>query len=229
MAAERSENKDFKLQSYWDDRFKAEEEYDWLVTFSDIQEYIIPLMPGLRDCKILVVGCGNSTFSADLYDYGYTNITNIDFSKVCIDNMRMKHENVRPSMTWLFMDMTELTFDDGEFDVVIDKASMDALMVDEGDVWDPEQSTIDTIDKTCLGIKRVLKPTGMFIEITFAQTHFRTKYLMAQRKLQFDCSSFQSLQGYCERYNWTLKYQEINPKHGCISYFIYSMQIGQIE
>ena len=34
--------------------------------------------------NVLVVGCGNSTLSSDLYDVGYKNITNIDLStQVC--------------------------------------------------------------------------------------------------------------------------------------------------
>ena len=198
------------------------------MTFYEIQEYLLPLLPHSKGCKILIVGCGNSNFSADLYDYGYTNVVNIDFSELCIENMKNKHAVERPAMSWLFMDMTNLTFQDKEFDVVIDKASMDALMVDEGDVWDPEQATIDVVDSMCSGIKRVLKSNGVFIQITFCQTHFRTKYLMAQRKLLFDCNPFQSLKGYCERYDWTLTYQEINPKKGCIIYFIYFMQRGTI-
>ena len=31
--------------------------------------------------RVLVVGCGNSELSAQMYDDGFTDITNIDFSK----------------------------------------------------------------------------------------------------------------------------------------------------
>ena len=31
-----------------------------------------------------MLSCGNSEFSADIYDDGYRNITNIDFSEVVI-------------------------------------------------------------------------------------------------------------------------------------------------
>ena len=56
--------------------------------------------------------CGNSTFSSDLYDKGYHNIVNIDYSEVVIDKMRLLHINQRPNMKWIYMDMTKLTFDD---------------------------------------------------------------------------------------------------------------------
>lgn len=215
-------NSDYKLKSYWDSRFEEEEQYDWLVKFNEIEQYIIPKMPS-KEAKILIVGCGNSTFSADLYDFGYQNITNIDFSEVCIARMNEKHATQRPGMRWLTMDMTELLFSDQEFDIVIDKASMDALLVDEGDVWDPEESTISTVDKMCAGISRVLRPGGLFLQITFAQTHFRTKYLMASHVLKSEVSPFESLKGRCDRYAWTLGYDSVNPTTGCIHYYIYHM------
>ncbi len=215
-------NSDYRLKSYWDKRFEKEDVYDWLVNFTEIQEYLIPLLT--KDSRILIAGCGNSTFSEDLYDYGFENITNIDFSEVCIENMKSKNSLKRPNMTWIIMDMTELTFSDQCFDFIIDKASMDALLVDEGDVWDPEEDVVETIDKTCLGMSRILRNDGIFIQITFAQPHFRTKYLMAKHKLGFHCSPFESLKGECVRYKWNLNWESVKPKTGCINYFIYFMK-----
>ena len=34
--------------------------------------------------KILIIGCGNADFSADLYDDGYENIVNVDISDIVI-------------------------------------------------------------------------------------------------------------------------------------------------
>ena len=42
-------------------------------------------------------------------------------------------------MTWVEMDMTALAFEPGTFDVVIDKAAIDALATEEGSVWSPDQ------------------------------------------------------------------------------------------
>ena len=221
-AEEDYDNSVFKLKSYWDERFQKEEQYDWLVKYDELEQYLSAHLTD-RNARILVLGCGNSTFSSDLYDHGYKNITNIDFSEVCIERMQLKHSNSRPDMSWVTMDMTELTFDDESFDIVIDKASMDAILVDEGDVWDPEPETIALVDKMNLGISRVLKKGGKFIQITFAQPHFRTKYLMAQRVLQFECSPFESLKGYCKRYSWNMSHVSVNPKIGCISYYMYYM------
>ena len=44
-------------------------------------------------------GCGNSELSGDLYEDGYKNITNIDYSPVVISNMVQKYQHM-PNMKW---------------------------------------------------------------------------------------------------------------------------------
>lgn len=41
--------------------------------------------------RMLIIGCGNSEISADLFDNGYTQITNIDFSPLVIEEMIAKN------------------------------------------------------------------------------------------------------------------------------------------
>ena len=78
------------------------------------------------------------------------------------------------------MDMTDMKFGDAKYDIVLDKGSMDALTIDEGDVWYPNESTIRCVHRMCHSVSRVLKIGGKFISISFNQPHFRTKYLMGQ-------------------------------------------------
>lgn len=129
-------------REYWEERFAKEEEYEWLAKWSSVSELLEEILPPKESKpKILVVGCGNSEFSADLYDAGWLDVTSIDFSEVVIQNMQ-EHNAGRSGMKWLVMDMLTLEgFDDGCFDVVLDKAAMDALMCDEGSVWDPNPVT----------------------------------------------------------------------------------------
>lgn len=219
----------FKEHSYWEERFAEEEEYDWLLSYEQLQTHLIPLIK-FTD-KILIVGCGNSRLSAGLYDAGFTSITNIDFSDIVIEKMKLLHGDVRPLMEWIFMDMTDLKFEERSFDVVIDKASMDALMVDEGDVWHPNSSTINITDRMCLGLSKVLiLNTGRFIQLSFAQPHFRTKYLMGQHlHVESDSilavSPFESMSGFCERYQWTLSFSTIDTEAGCLNSFLYVMNL----
>jgi SAM-dependent methyltransferase len=219
------DNAVFKEQGYWDARFDREEAYDWLVTFEEIIDMLVPYIKS-HEARILIVGCGNSKFSEQLYDYGYHNLVNIDFSPVIIQKMQARHAQLRPGMEWIVMDMTKMSFPDGTFDVVIDKASMDALLVDEGDVWDPDVSAIQRVNEMCNSCSRVLKPTDAYLlSISFAQPHFRSKYLMASRISpdRQDCLNlFQADIGVCDRYKWDVRPAEpIERKGGGLSYFLY--------
>lgn len=85
-----------------------------------MKDLIIPTIPS-KDSTVLIVGCGNSNFSSDLYDCGYHYITNIDYSHVVIEKMKVKNMN-RAEMKWIQMDMKDMSlFHDNSFDVIIDK------------------------------------------------------------------------------------------------------------
>ena len=92
-------NTDYCKKEYWDDRFAEEEVNNWLVTYGDVKDQLAPFLT--PESKILVVGCGNSTFSEELYDAGFRNLWNIDFSEVVIEAMRAKYRVSRPSMKWI--------------------------------------------------------------------------------------------------------------------------------
>ena len=92
-------NREYGDLSYWDDRFATEERFEWLVSFADVKNQLIPFLS--VGSKVLVVGCGNSSFSADMYDAGYTNMWSLDYSSVVIDAMKMRNGEKRPEMKWL--------------------------------------------------------------------------------------------------------------------------------
>jgi EEF1A lysine methyltransferase 4 len=213
----------YKTKEYWDDRFQTEESYDWLLTYQHMKQNITYFLK--PEHKILIVGCGNSTFSADLYDDGFHNIVNIDFSKIVIDRMAEANKS-RPHMTWLEMDMCDLKFDDSSFDVVIDKATMDALLVDEGSVWDPETHIITSVDKMCRDISRVLSTQGVFLQISFSQPHFRTKYLIGQRIQNTVSDPYVAAVGFAELYGWNLSVSRLSVEAGCLETFLYTMTKG---
>jgi hypothetical protein len=56
------ENKKFESQEYWDDRFREEEEYDWLGHLEDF-EHLLNLE---KNSVILILGCGNSRLTQEL-------------------------------------------------------------------------------------------------------------------------------------------------------------------
>ncbi|KAG1691333.1 hypothetical protein DVH05_026997 [Phytophthora capsici] len=205
------DNRTYKEKGYWDSRFDSEESYDWLARYENVAELLAKYVRPTD--RILMVGCGNSTFSIDMYQAGFHHITNIDFSRVVIERMSAKYSEAMPQMKWIEADMTKLrdTFSPETFDVVIDKAAMDALMCDEGDVWSPSEAVIEQAAAMCSGITSVLVPQGTFVQISFAQPHFRKRFLLGEGE-EAPTSNV---------YGWNYSYHNIDIGLG---YFFYVQQ-----
>ncbi|CEM01849.1 unnamed protein product [Vitrella brassicaformis CCMP3155] len=220
------DNQQYAKREYWDERFASEESYEWLVSFDGVKGQLTPLLREQDD--ILVVGCGNSSFSADLFDAGYRHVTSIDYSSRVIERMTARY----PQLKWLCADMTKLedSFPAGSFDVVIDKAAMDALVCEEGDPWNPNESVVQSCDAMCRGVRHVLKPSSAgdppspsrFIQISFAQPHFRRRYLLGThgRPREADKPNEEGLH-VSEKYQWTLRHQDIVSESGAFNNFLY--------
>ena len=230
-----AKNHEYKEQWYWDKRFEEEDHYEWLLSFDQIKNHLLPHLR--RSDNILVIGCGNSQFSYELYDLGYLNIVNIDFSGNVIKKMRSSSlSTARPLMQWIEMDMLDMSFEIGHFDVVIDKATMDALMVDEGDVWHPKHECKVQAHQLCSGVSRILKENGVFLQISFAQPHFRTKYLIGSYtnksgeistdSVEEGTSVYGSVQGWCNVYKWNLQYNSIVVDSGSLESLLYICKKG---
>ncbi|KAL8026591.1 hypothetical protein ABFX02_14G038300 [Erythranthe guttata] len=122
-----------------------------------------PSAPPPEELSILVPACGNSRLSEHLYDDGFRNITNVDFSREVISAMMKRNLRERPGMRWRVMDITDMQFASGTVDAIIDKGGLDALM--EPNI-DPRLGTIYLSEA-----KRLLKAGGKYICLTAAQSH----------------------------------------------------------
>jgi ubiquinone/menaquinone biosynthesis C-methylase UbiE len=136
----------------------------------------------LSDLKVLVLGCGNSDMSFEMHAAGLTNITNVDFDKGVIDEMRAKGEKRGQAMRWEVMDVTNMaTFGTKSFHVVVDKGTLDAMMTDTS------TGTTESVSKMFSEVERVLVPNGLYLTITLAQDHLVSHYLTslvsAERKV----------------------------------------------
>jgi len=81
-------------------------------------------------------------------------------------------------MKWFVCDARYMTiFTDEQFNIIIDKGTIDAIMCEQGDVWVVEEKLASQIDLVCKEISRILKPGGTFIYISFGQPHFRKPLL----------------------------------------------------
>ncbi|XP_073030491.1 uncharacterized protein [Primulina eburnea] len=172
---------DFTSKENWDQFFTvrgSEDSFEWYAEWPQIQNLITThLLPSslppeserefprveAEKTSILVPGCGNSRLSEHLYDVGFRNITNIDFSKVVISNMLRRNVRERPEMKWRVMDMTNMQFANESFDAIIDKGGLDALM-------EPEHGS--KLGNLYLSeVRRLLKSGGKFICLTLAESH----------------------------------------------------------
>ncbi|KAJ2726215.1 hypothetical protein GGI07_000692 [Coemansia sp. Benny D115] len=194
-------NVEYGSREYWQQRYLQEtnETFDWFKTYKDLSPIFARHIPNKKS-RIVMLGCGNSTLSGDMYDAGYQNILNVDYSDVVIEQMRQRTMH-QTEMTWEVMDVCDLKIADRSVDVALDKGTLDALMCDKGDVWQPSEELCRKVAGEVDEVDRVLRAGGKFIWITFGQPHFRRRHL--------------------ERDSWTIEIERLND--GGFDYFVYIM------
>ncbi|XP_014767916.1 eEF1A lysine and N-terminal methyltransferase [Octopus bimaculoides] len=171
--------RDFRSNAYWDRFFKTRglKPFEWYGEFTDLCSVLCKYVKTTD--KVLMVGCGNSQLSADMFDAGFKRIINIDTSSVVIKQMLDKNQTHRPEMKFLKMDVTEMDFTDGEFSVVIDKGTLDALLVNES------EEVIENVDKALSQISRTMRLGARYLIITLLQEHILRKLLKFSSEMEF--------------------------------------------
>ncbi|CAM9341188.1 unnamed protein product [Chrysoparadoxa australica] len=153
--------------AYWDDRYtKQPEQFDWYQRFSGLKDMLGQYVR--KDDNILMLGAGNSRLSEDMYTEGYETITNIDISRVCIDQMQQLYQD-KPALIWQQMNACALEFPDESFNAVIDKGTLDSVLCGEG-------STAN-VAKLCMEVSRCLTPSGVYVIISYGIQENRLQYL----------------------------------------------------
>ena len=128
---------------YWEKRYKDEPEstFDWyqcpshsnrLSGYESLKPFIKELIT--LASKILVLGCGNSELSEQLYDDGFPLIDSIDISASVISQMRVRNL-AREKMKFEVMDVRELHYDAMAYDLVLDKGTLDAILCGENSAY----------------------------------------------------------------------------------------------
>ncbi|XP_008829506.1 EEF1A lysine methyltransferase 4 isoform X5 [Nannospalax galili] len=175
------QNLDYCKVQYWDQRYKdaaVSGPYEW---FGDFASFRALLEPELRpEDRILVLGCGNSALSYELFLRGFPNVTSVDYSSVVVNAMQVCHAHV-PSLRWETMDARALSFPSGSFDVVLEKGTLDALLAGEPDPWTVSSEGVHAVDQVLSEVSRILVPGGRFISMTSAGPHFRTRHYAQSR------------------------------------------------
>ena len=112
-----------------------------------------------------------------MYEDGFQNIINIDISHIVVKNMEEKYKSKCLNMQCIYnfildlqMDVLDMKFKNSEFDIVIDKGTLDSIFC--GD------NSAPNVEKMLNEIYRVLSPNGIYICITYGVEEKRKDYFV---------------------------------------------------
>ncbi|GAM21347.1 hypothetical protein SAMD00019534_045220, partial [Acytostelium subglobosum LB1] len=162
--------KEFGDKEYWDERYEKDKKgrphFDWYHGWYTLEPFLSKYLKR-EDC-IMMLGCGNSKLGEDLNDNHYTNIVNIDFSEVLIEDMKQRTQG-RTGLEYITMDGRHMTFANESFDSVFDKGTIDAVMCSDDDNSNARMMIAE--------VARVLRPGGFFIVMTYGSPESRLPIL----------------------------------------------------
>ncbi|KAK2953541.1 putative kinase domain protein [Blattamonas nauphoetae] len=153
---------------YWEERYSNDSSpYDWYQTLVALQPTIEEHIP--KDAAILYIGSGTSTLAEEMVQIGYQNIKCIDRSTAAVSALSERTASISQIKVEEgdIFTFTEQPAD--QFDAIIDKALLDTAFCGP--------DSYDHVDQMLKGISHVLKPGGVFIEVTFGGVQDRMEYL----------------------------------------------------
>ena len=100
---------EFSSKKYWQEFFsKRKNTFEWYCDTPFLLEIIHKYLN--HNDNILITGCGNSKLGEDLYDFGFSSITNIDISQVVIKSMIKQNKEKRPTLRFMLMDVKKVFY-----------------------------------------------------------------------------------------------------------------------
>ncbi|KAL5141054.1 EEF1A lysine methyltransferase 4 [Glycine soja] len=150
---------------YWDNRYSNEPgPFDWYQKYLTLAPIINLYVPPSH--PVLVVAFSEGM----VVDGGYTDVVNIDISSVVIEAMKTKHQDC-PQLKFMKMDVRDMSdFQSGSFGAVIDKGTLDSILVSVAMVMLIEMLQLMTH-------YRVLKDKGVYVLVTYGAPLYRLRLL----------------------------------------------------
>ncbi|GAA6229378.1 methyltransferase-like protein 13 [Lates japonicus] len=151
---------EFSSVQYWERFFKkrGEKAFEWYGDYNKLCGVLHKYIK-VQD-KVLVVGCGNSELSEQLYDVGYKHLTNIDISETVVTHMNQRNAERRPGLTFQQVDATQTPYEDASYQAALDKGTLDAMASEEEGALARNMLT---------EVGRVLSVGGRYVCVTLAQ------------------------------------------------------------
>ncbi|CAE8583539.1 unnamed protein product, partial [Polarella glacialis] len=169
-AAEAAEGLSYKDVDYWESRYRTGDKganpdhiddrgVGWLCTYDGPVMQTLNAITGEDKSKTLLnIGCGMDRLSEDVYADGYTNLLSSDISPSAIGEMAAKTAATMPAAKWFVDDVLGMTVASQSVDVVLDKGTMDALLIRPNPFANAAQMLRE--------VQRVLKVGGTYLLIT---------------------------------------------------------------
>jgi ubiquinone/menaquinone biosynthesis C-methylase UbiE len=169
--------------TYWENRYLLQQDctFDWLEDFDSLRNNLDEIFSDkyvpITNPNILMLGCGNSNLSERMYrEMNLHKIFNMDISSNVIKSMRERSKELL-EMSWDVMDCRDLKFNQGFFDVVIDKCTMDTILCGDNPYLNVALMTKE--------VQRVLKASGVYLIISHSEQESRLQHLLREH-LSFD-------------------------------------------
>ncbi|RAL37238.1 hypothetical protein DM860_004160 [Cuscuta australis] len=155
--------------SYYQNKNLGSPPYDWYLSWKQIKPALVPVLEGLckeikkEDIRILVPGCGDSGLSKNLYDAGFTSITNVDYSTPLMHLMKKRYN--LDGMQWITKDFVLSRLEDEpmlnprSYNVVIDKGFFDTLAIHDC----LKQKDYESCKNFFVKVKQLLVDGGKYI------------------------------------------------------------------
>jgi len=165
---------------YWGQRYKADSEtFEWFdLDFKELSGALEDATGGDRLSRILHVGCGSSRLSEQLHDAGFSRVVNTDVAPEVVHEMRHRSVRKRAGICFRTADATDLVdFREGHFDVVLDKAVLDAFACSD------DRAII--IGAYLAEVYRVLVDGGVLLVVTKVDPTVRVPFIDAAPHVKF--------------------------------------------
>ena len=163
---------DYGSQEYWEHRYEAERvkygnkhSFEWYFGWDVLSTLVMNYTSEARGERILIVGCGNSNWAEQMYDAGYRNLTCVDWSRTVVGLMQTRYKRYEGLLFEQCDVRRMLQYGTGGFDLVIDKAVLDAVMCGIDGIRDADLMVNE--------VYRVLKPGGIYFCVTHGVEEMR--------------------------------------------------------
>lgn len=160
----------FGRQDYWNGLYEKESNFSWYAGWDELKPFVTEFVPSFES-SLLIPGVGNDKVLVDMYQYGYSNLTAMDYApegiERCRDMLLLRTAGDggdAHSVQLVVADARNLqgVFDDASFDAVMEKGTLDAIYLSGG-----KNKTL-AADNLLLAINeltRCVKPGGIWISI----------------------------------------------------------------